>query len=328
MPNYTGCQCIVCQNTFKDEDDIVVCPDCGTPYHRSCYTSKGTCINTALHAEGKSWQDLHRGDLASRECPNCRHINAPDASHCSICHTSLHSTEQNGTVSPVNIMLPDGQLVPYNPNDPCCGMDPEEELDGERLGDVAEFVGTNTLYYLPLFKRFKETGRKVSVNLPALLFPHLYFASRRMWLMCFLTILAMNLCSLPTMLTSLAEACAAESTIEMYSAYGMDPTQMFSGLLAFIEANEKLLLSLDMVFYVVQLALRVLLCVFANWLYYRHVLKKVGRVRRSGVNGQMKQMLLRADGGMSLLNIFGAAGISLAVYFAIMCAILMPFMLV
>lgn len=37
MTRYTGNHCPVCEQAFTDEDDIVVCPDCGTPYHRACW---------------------------------------------------------------------------------------------------------------------------------------------------------------------------------------------------------------------------------------------------------------------------------------------------
>ena len=36
MSNYTGCKCPVCQQPFTETDDIVVCPECGAPYHRAC----------------------------------------------------------------------------------------------------------------------------------------------------------------------------------------------------------------------------------------------------------------------------------------------------
>ncbi len=34
MINFTGIKCPVCGKAFTDEDDIVVCPKCGAPYHR------------------------------------------------------------------------------------------------------------------------------------------------------------------------------------------------------------------------------------------------------------------------------------------------------
>jgi predicted amidophosphoribosyltransferase len=41
--------CPVCNNVFKDDDDVVVCPDCGTPHHRDCYKALGECKNKSLH---------------------------------------------------------------------------------------------------------------------------------------------------------------------------------------------------------------------------------------------------------------------------------------
>ena len=41
--------CPVCNNKFTDEDDVVVCPECGTPHHRDCYFSNGGCFNEEKH---------------------------------------------------------------------------------------------------------------------------------------------------------------------------------------------------------------------------------------------------------------------------------------
>ena len=36
MPKYYGCPCEGCGQPLTLRDDIVVCPDCGAPYHRTC----------------------------------------------------------------------------------------------------------------------------------------------------------------------------------------------------------------------------------------------------------------------------------------------------
>ena len=53
---YTGIPCAACGKKFTAEDDVVVCPECGTPYHRACYKELGHCVNEARHAEGYVWQ--------------------------------------------------------------------------------------------------------------------------------------------------------------------------------------------------------------------------------------------------------------------------------
>ena len=63
---YIGEQCPVCQKEFTAEDDIVVCPECGTPHHRDCYMLGNRCANEELHAAGEKWK--HRISLRGTEC--------------------------------------------------------------------------------------------------------------------------------------------------------------------------------------------------------------------------------------------------------------------
>ena len=51
--------CPVCNEKFNENDEIVVCPDCGTPHHRNCYNSLGECKNKSLHSEGFSFKLTH-----------------------------------------------------------------------------------------------------------------------------------------------------------------------------------------------------------------------------------------------------------------------------
>ncbi len=50
--DYKGLKCGICGADFADGDDVVVCPDCGTPMHRACYKEKGGCPNADKHGEG------------------------------------------------------------------------------------------------------------------------------------------------------------------------------------------------------------------------------------------------------------------------------------
>ena len=46
---YTNYKCPVCNNQFTEDDDVVVCPECGTPHHRECYIQNGNCANADKH---------------------------------------------------------------------------------------------------------------------------------------------------------------------------------------------------------------------------------------------------------------------------------------
>jgi hypothetical protein len=45
-------KCPVCDKLFTSDDDIVICPRCGTPHHRECYNQLGHCANSDKHKDG------------------------------------------------------------------------------------------------------------------------------------------------------------------------------------------------------------------------------------------------------------------------------------
>jgi predicted nucleic acid-binding Zn-ribbon protein len=49
LSKFTGLECAACCEVFADGDDVVVCPECGTPHHRSCYAENGECVNAESH---------------------------------------------------------------------------------------------------------------------------------------------------------------------------------------------------------------------------------------------------------------------------------------
>lgn len=328
MSKYTGSQCIICQKLFEEGDDVVVCPDCGTPYHRSCYAAKGRCVNVSLHESGKSWQAVHdeqQKRLGGRECPVCRHMNPPEAETCGVCRLPLRQEappqeQQQQPDGPQVMITEDGEHF-FNAMDPCCGMSPEEELDGERLGDVAEFVRSNTLYYIPLFKRFSQKGHKLSLNIPCIFFPHLYFANRKMWLMTIVTVLLSVICNIPAFLLNIQEVFRTPDMISVLKElYGPEMLSAFDGLLNFVGTNKIIIQQCNTVMFIVDLAVHLLLCFGANWLYYRFVLRRVRRVRQSGASENLRKAILQTGGGVSLWNMLGAIaiyyGVSMVLYTA------------
>lgn len=64
MSIYNNCVCPVCKKQFEDGDDIVVCPECGTPHHRECYNSIHHCANADLHSEG---YDFYKENIENKK---------------------------------------------------------------------------------------------------------------------------------------------------------------------------------------------------------------------------------------------------------------------
>ncbi|WOC31076.1 MULTISPECIES: RING finger protein [Caproicibacterium] len=189
MTDFTGVNCPVCNKPFHPGDDIVVCPVCGAPYHRACYKEVGHCVFEEKHGTAEAWQPPKTKAKAeeSVRCPRCGHDNAPDALFCEHCGASLTSREEDSSAQNPNVGQSDssfpGGFSPFGsgsqPNgwpygsapfvfDPMAGIDPDTTIDGEKAGDLAKVIQSNTTYYLPVFMNH-EKYRKRRFNFAALL---------------------------------------------------------------------------------------------------------------------------------------------------------------
>ncbi len=137
MSRYDSLNCPICGKPLNNGDEIVVCPDCGAPYHRTCFKEKGVCIFPELHEKGESWQppkskaeenqEKYDGGAVLR-CSRCGTINPPYGIFCQVCGNQLGNSSdsdhaafgQNGQFGP------DGEPIPpagngsssYSPNNP------------------------------------------------------------------------------------------------------------------------------------------------------------------------------------------------------------------
>ena len=82
---YTNYKCPVCNNQFTEDDDVVVCPECGTPHHRECYIQNGNCANADKHGTNEpievEFVDVEENndtssqtETAEKETENPQHI--------------------------------------------------------------------------------------------------------------------------------------------------------------------------------------------------------------------------------------------------------------
>lgn len=270
MKGYSGSKCIVCEQTFTDADDIVVCPECGTPYHRDCYKEKGACINEELHRSGESWKPADNGEII---CPKCGEVNPPLTLFCEKCGKPLAVIPQNyqsgndgeSDVSGQNPDIPFEPFFTVNFSDPLCGLNPDEDFEGVKLSEIADYVGTNTFYFLPLFKIMKETGRKFTWNLPGLLFPEYYYGYRKMYGPLILVTLIKFIISLPML-------------INWVFAYDMTGTLLY-GFMAGIDMKSPEFAMFMQIISVLSYVVIFVTATFTNWFYYRYVLNRISSIK-------------------------------------------------
>lgn len=193
MADYKGVKCPVCEIAFTDKDDIVVCPECGAPYHRDCYNKEGHCVFTENHEKGIDWEAPKApvapdtsAEIKDVECPVCGTLNAKSSLFCNVCGSSLsgepathnnrrNPSEDNPDAPPFTANPYAGGMPPFAGNmgfffDPMAGISPTEMLDDNvTYGDASHYVRQNTQYYLPIFRQIK-TFKKSKFNFAALLF--------------------------------------------------------------------------------------------------------------------------------------------------------------
>ena len=193
--NYTGIPCPVCHKVFSSQDDVVVCPDCGTPHHRHCWQEVGHCINQDKHAEGFTFSAPIDVNPAVTICKNCGQQTRADAAFCEHCGAQLPLENASPFPFP-NVPTDDFNQSTYtNPevnaeqNTPSFqnffGLN-EQNIDTETIDDIpvkdwVTYIGPNAGYYLFHFKRMDATGSKTGSTISAVLFSALYFFYRKMW---------------------------------------------------------------------------------------------------------------------------------------------------
>ena len=308
MNRYAGYDCFVCGKKFTPDDDVVVCAECGTPYHRICYQQQNHCINQELHASGGNWkeiEDKQRLENGGGICEHCGHVNREKLAECEACGKFQVNMDDDPNGKRI-IQTPLGEQHAFMSSDPYCGLEKDTEIGGERLEDIVSFISNNSVYYVTLFNHFQKTNRKISFNLPCILFPHLYFAHRKMWFMAILVCLLWIIFSLPDRMINMLSVFQDSEYLQILYQFGVNQ-QEITGITDFLTNNQALFESLQIPFFVLRVISQILLCLFGNYLYFRYVLKHVKEIRHrtSSAPKEVKKIVLLAEGGTNLWNVIG-----------------------
>ncbi len=169
--------CPVCNKEFTENEDIVVCPECGTPYHRECYAKNGGCVNRSKHAEGFEWKPVIIEGVNDKpyntvKCPSCGADCAEDARFCENCGAPLKPIRRTGDADFLRQKEEMRQRVQAELN---------SDLDGFKVGDWATYIRTNAQYYIFKFKKMEADPKYKPFNFTAFFFAPVWFVYRRMY---------------------------------------------------------------------------------------------------------------------------------------------------
>lgn len=311
MFKYEGAKCPVCHAYLMEEDDIVVCPDCGAPHHRECWNSVGHCACEELHAEGKTWTMPQKeapntaAQGVKKLCPACHAANEPDALFCSRCGSPMqmqqgapfaggfYPGQQGGQPGPQGGPMPYGAGFQPMVIDPLGGVAPDEEIDGVPAKDLALVVGQNSAYYLPRFHEMSKGNRRFFPNFTAFLcgIPWMFF--RRMFWPAIAVLLVQLALYIPSAWVIIKTLTDANFSADLISA------------------------NFEMIMYVcsmAQMALNVLVCVFANKFYMKQCVRTAKELREECPDDESFAEGAKKRGGVKTIAVYICIALAVVYY--------------
>ena len=297
MPKYYGCPCEGCGKPLTLQDDIVVCPDCGAPYHRDCYEKLGRCIHAPAHAAGYEWKfPYQESELCT--CPACGERTLRSESVCRCCGAAL---PPEGAQEPADRADSDEHSEEFDYStfyrqfqetgapqvDPLrqtyqAAFGKEEVMDGIPCKDWADFIGPASPAYLSAYCRMQLSHTKTSMSFSAMLFGPFYFFYRKAWKPAFGFLAAEMLLAAPTFIEMLQ--LSGSSFAPALSASALTVLARVCSLLSFL--------------------LMLVRGMYGKWLYRRSAASRIRRIQSEFPDARQRQAVLRAQGGVSFGAVF------------------------
>lgn len=158
--NYTGKICDGCREPFKDGDDIVVCPICGTPQHRSCYEKNHKCVNEYLHSTDFTWTDpdAEKQKTEAEQAVREEQSQPEQQPFVQATPQSMESVFMRGVL-----------------------YDPKDDIGGATVGEAADYIQNSAPRYISKFMKQKKKNGKISWNWAAFFFAPYWFFYRKLY---------------------------------------------------------------------------------------------------------------------------------------------------
>lgn len=277
--------CAHCRALLTQEDDVVWCPDCGAPHHRACWRELGHCALQERHG----LPEPEEPEIVEPEIVDEPAEDAP-----------VEDGAPVGGVPPFYAPFAPGASPAFNPYG---GVDPEGEMKGQPVAEVAAFVRVNTRRYLPRFRRMCDTGGKVSWNVGGFLFGGVWLLYRK----CFIEGVA---ALIATLIAMLAQAPLYQylnqyitdhpELLEQTSPLGTGSLGMES-LMRAVSAVETWPVLLFLAGWALSVAVHLVIGLFGDRIYMGRCLDKVAAIRADDEIENKLQALVVAGGVHPLL---------------------------
>lgn len=303
--NYIGETCPVCGKKFTQDDDVVVCPVCGTPHHRECYNLHNACANEKFHSADFEWKpeaqpqapkafEEHGKDGAKTVvCPNCGRENPAEEPNCLYCSARLYN---------VQTPFPPAPNMPYGAR--VVEISPDDTIGSHKVSDVAAYVQVNANRYIPKFYVAEKTGRKHTFNWAAFFFSPYWFFFRKMNIIGFALLLVSlfttGICTTPRFIE---RAQTYQTSVEQYQNGELSVEEMSEVSKEFMKTPEVIALA------GVEFAIRLFGGIFGNSLYKKKIEKDLTDFKVEAQTDEEYRLRIMKRGGismaMSVIAVFG-----------------------
>ncbi len=274
MKSFLGSPCPYCGKNFAEGDDIVVCPECGTPHHRDCYKEHSACANEEKHSENFEWKGVFVPPVHKTEekaanpaetvlCFNCGSENPGNSRYCLKCGAPLN--EEKSPKDPAKLSFEEFQRERERIFTEALGS---ASFEGVSAKEAAVFIRSNVGYFLPRFAAFSK-GAKFDTNFSAFIFSYFYLFYRKMYGLGIAVFLATAILSIPTFLLDF------QIIQEQYIEMGMLSQMIWE------VPHQDALTIYSIIAGLIIWIIRIALMMFFNRLYYSKVISTIKNARPS-----------------------------------------------
>ena len=309
--DYTGRKCAYCDKLFTKDDDIVVCPYCGTPVHRDCYEQHGKCPNEHLHGSFDYAADPQYSQNAGTEqgdvCQKCGEMNPKNSFYCNKCGAPMGNayrspfgkTDQSGRESGDQFKDIAQQML-----DPYGGVSKDTRFEEDiSISDMAKYVKQNTPYFMRVFYNIM-TMNKSKFNFGAALFTGGYFLYRKMYKIGAL-VTAVEMAVFIFMQYVSYLITQSTQFINIYEkmvniAQGGSNLYEMQKFITTLDPAELFIMYLPTILNILYIVLMIVVGFTANRLYFVHCKKEILKIKKSSKSKTEFDNTLQTKGGINI----------------------------
>ena len=277
---YSNYKCPVGNNQFTEEDDVVVCPECGTPHHREWYIQKGNCANSDKHGTNEpievEFVDVEEDkDTISEE-----------------------KTKENTTENPQQVVQ---EII-----EEMKGGNGDYMLNGKHVSFYEAAIGKNQKFYIPHFMVMDKTKKAVSWNIAGFFVPLAWCLYRKMYKFAAI-ILALYVLMIGTIGFTIM---SNEEIINSINECVQEDPNFYENIILYntkdsnVSLTEKQMklnkltneykppVPVQIITYLITYGIRILMGIYATNLYYKKLTKIIEKVDKSDLSPDMKRSVL------------------------------------